>query len=252
MEQQYSMAAAAALLSVDVATLRRWCAKARIYATKAAHDKRSHFLTVQQVQTLAQEHGRRIGGAAQPAADAPALQEQIAALQGRIEALERSASSASALSALLQEVLQRIEALERQPAPLDRSMRPGQPDQAPRPVAPAMSPSIDATSPTSAPRSASSAPASPPCSIDAPGASMERRSAAPLPPPVRALVAQWIADHGGPAKDTVRRWLDMPLEPAAALRYTQQKIAELGYRAHGAQLTRCQQEQCICWQVLPE
>lgn len=243
---EYTMTAAAALLDVDVSTLRRWCEKSGILPAKGESNKRSHFLTWEQIEALAKKQGRRI------AALDMERQKQIAALQGRIEALERSASSASALSALLQEVLQRIEALERQPAPLDRSMRPGQPDQAPRPVAPAMSPSIDATSPTSAPRSASSAPASPPCSIDAPGASMERRSAAPLPPPVRALVAQWIADHGGPAKDTVRRWLDMPLEPAAALRYTQQKIAELGYRAHGAQLTRCQQEQCICWQVLPE
>lgn len=234
MEQQYSMAAAAALLSIDVATLRRWCAKARINATIAAHDKRSHFLTGEQMKQLAQEHNRPIAGAAQPAVDAPAQQEQIAALrqeqqqQGeRIAALE---NSAGALSALLQEVLQRIEALESRPAP--------------RPAAPALRPSMDATRPASAPRSAST-PAAP-----APGASM--RSAAPLPPPVRALVATWIADHGGPAANTVRRWQDMPLEPAAALRYTQQKIAELGYRAHGAQLHRCQHAQCVCYQELPE
>ena len=224
---EYSMAAAAALLGIDVATLRRWCAKARINATKSAHDKRSHFLTGEQVQQLAQEHSRRIEGAAPAGADTPALQEQIAALQGRIEALERSAS---ALSALLQEVLQRIEALESRPAaaPPVRS-------------APAMSPSINATRPASAPQ---------PSSAPAPGASM--RGAAPLPPPVRALVAAWVTEHGGPAKDTVRRWLDMPLEPAAALRYTQQKIAELGYRAHGAQLHRCQHAQCVCYQELPE
>ena len=195
-------------------------------------------LSEQDIAALARKHSVTLPAA--PAGDTD-QGAQIAALQERLAALE---NSASALSALLQEVLQRIEALERQPAPLDRSMRPGQPDQAPRPVAPAMSPSIDATRPASAPRSAST-PAAP-----APGASM--RSAAPLPPPVRMLVAQWIADHGGPAANTVRRWQDMPLEPAAALRYTQQKIAELGYRAHGAQLHRCQHAQCVCQQVLPE
>lgn len=184
---------------------------------------KSEKLTEQEIASLAQKHSIALPEA--PASNAD-QGEQIAALQGRIETLERSAG---ALSALLQEVLQRIEALESRPA--------GAP---PVRSAPAMSPSIDATRPASAPQ---------PSSAPAPGASM--RSAA-LPPPVRALVAVWIADHGGPAKDTVRRWLDMPLEPAAALRYTQQKIAELGYRAHGAQLHRCQHAQCVCYQELPE
>lgn len=194
---------------------------------------KSERLSEQDIAALAQKHT----GKALPAPAAPADQgEQIAALWVRIEALERSASSAGALSSLLQEVLQRIEALESRPQPAAPPVR-SAPASAPWSAAPAAP--LDATRPASMPRPIG------------PGASMERR-VSPLPPPVRMLVAAWIADHGGPAANTVRRWLDMPLEPAGALRYTQQKIAALGYRAHGAQLHRCENAQCICWQVLPE
>lgn len=71
-----------------------------------------------------------------------------------------------------------------------------------------------------------------------------------VPPPVRMLVAAWVSEHGGPSKDTVRRWHDLPLDPAEALRFTQRKIAELGYRAHGAQLHRCGKSGCVCQEVL--
>jgi len=69
------------------------------------------------------------------------------------------------------------------------------------------------------------------------------------PPPVRNLVAKWLARHGA-VENTVRRWPDLPLDPEQALLFTREKLQELGYRAHGVQLAPCEHPECVCHQIL--
>lgn len=87
----YNLAEAAALLSVDPATFRRWRAAAGGVGARGPADRRRVWLSRSELVGLARAHGRVLV-ACDPGAEVAELAREVVDLRARVAALERVVS----------------------------------------------------------------------------------------------------------------------------------------------------------------